>query len=130
MKTVTCNRGCGTEDLHWKCPDGKYKLFDNQDLVHICEDGEVKPYIYRKKVTASIVKELGFNEPAQIPLPEERAKKVPIKQLKITEPKPSRTFSITTNSTGIAITGNDSHTAIYVSKPAVRDLTKALVDFV
>jgi len=133
MKLVTCNRGCGTDNLHWKYPEGKYKLFDENDLMHICEDGVIKNTTYREKATANLLKDLVIDEPANIPLPHDKEKKVPIKQIKLPRTytkEPSKTFSITTNATGIAITGNDTHTAVYISKPAIRELTKALVDFV
>ena len=131
MKEIVCNRGCDTAGLHWKYPDGKYKLFDRNDLLHVCEDGKIKPEVYRIKATESILEDTGIKEPAMIPLPHNGVTEVQIPIPKLIKKKNSKkSFTITTTATGIAMTGEDTNTAIYIPKVAVTDMIKALVDFV
>ena len=140
---VECNRGCGTNNLHWKVVNGNYKLFNHVDLLHICNDGEVASELSMEKATAKILNELGIREPAMIPMVdvkkvdadeddrlyhqkqdlEAMAKAVALKD-------PAKLFTITSTSNGIALTGDDKHTAIYLPKVAVPELVKALVDFI
>ena len=42
----------------------------------------------------------------------------------------SKMFTINSTASGIAITGDDRHNAIYLPKIAVSELVKALVDFI
>jgi len=39
-------------------------------------------------------------------------------------------FTINSTASGIAITGDDKHNAIYIPKVAVSELAKALIDFI
>ena len=130
---VKCNRGCGTETLHWKVVNGNYKLFNHFDLLHMCNDGEKACQSAMEKATAKILNELGILEPAQIPLADEP-------QVNVNKEKtlyditssgdPKKMFTITSTANGIALTGDDKHTAIYLPKVAIPELTKALVDFI
>ena len=43
---------------------------------------------------------------------------------------PAKLFTITSTANGIAITGDDKHTAVYLPKVAVPEMIKALVDFI
>ena len=58
---IKCNRGCGAMDLNWKVINGNYKLFGNDDLIHICNDGVLEHLKLRKKVTAKILNDLQIN---------------------------------------------------------------------
>ena len=130
---VKCNRGCGAETLHWKVVNGNYKLFNHTDLLHMCNDGEEASNLAMEKATAKILNELGIREPAQIP-------KADIPQINVKKDKtlwdvtangdPKKMFTITSTASGIAVTGDDKHNAIYLPKVAVPELVKALVDFV
>ena len=126
---VECNRGCGTSTLHWKTINGKYKLFSHEDLLHVCNDGEVASVLAMEKATAKILKELNIDEPADIPRAEPYVpKKKTIQSLANGDPK--KMFTINSTASGIAITGDDKHNAIYIPKIAISELTKALVDFI
>ena len=131
---VECNRGCGISDLHWKAVNGKYKLFNNNDLLHICNDGKLASVDSMEKATARILTELNLSEPAQIPVAEINDWNVKKKDLNVYVAKadgdPKKMFTINTTSNGIAITGDDKHNAIYLPKVAVPELLKALVDFI
>ena len=140
---VECNRGCGTNNLHWKVVHSNYKLFNHYDLLHICNDGEVASDLVMEKATAKILNELDLKEPAMIPIAktskhdadkddrlyhqeqdlEAMARAEALKD-------PARLFTITSTASGIALTGDDKHTAIYLPKVAVPELLKALVDFI
>ena len=129
---VKCNRGCGVQSLHWKVVNGNYKLFNHDDLLHMCNDGEVSNQSAMEKATAKILNELGILEPAQIPMADEP-------QVNVNKEKtlydntangdPKKMFTITSTANGIALTGDDKHNAIYLPKVAVLELVKALVDF-
>ena len=130
---VKCNRGCGAETLHWKVVNGNYKLFNHADLLHMCNDGEEASNSAMEKATAKILNELGILEPAQIPKADEP--KVSVKKDKTlwdvtANGDPKKMFTITSTANGIALTGDDKHTAVYLPKVAVPELTKALVDFI
>ena len=131
---VECNRGCGTNNLHWKVVTDKYKLFNNNDLLHICNDGELASVDAMEKATARILTELKLNEPTQIPMAEINDWNVKKKDLNEYTAKadgdPKKMFTINTTSNGIAITGDDKHNAIYLPKVAIPELVKALVDFI
>tara|TARA_Y100000034_G_C6773171_1_gene345044 strand:+ start:368 stop:778 length:411 start_codon:yes stop_codon:yes gene_type:complete len=135
---VECNRGCGTQALHWKVVNNKYKLFNKNDLLHICNDGELASVKVMETATGKILNELGLREPANIPLPEhihtEDDKIVSYKEKPLYDVKangdPKKMFTITTTSNGIAVTGDDKHNAIYLPKIAVPELIKALIDFI
>ena len=139
---VKCNRGCGAEDLRWKVVNGSYKLLNYNDLLHICNDGTQAGKSAQEKATASILHELGLSEPADIP---EAEAYVPKKKNGLpdghTLPRmktlwdaaskdPKKMFTISRTATGIAITGDDKHNAIYLPKVSICELVKALVDFI
>ena len=127
---VECNRGCGTSTLHWRVVNGKYKLFDYNDLLHVCNDGEKASKKAMKVATAKILNELGLLEPAQIPLAETK-ERADVKETNSTDDRdPKKMFTIASTSNGVAITGDDKHNAIYLPKVAVPELVKALVDFI
>ena len=130
---VECNRGCGTNNLHWKVVHNNYKLFNHYDLLHICNDGEVASDLAMEKATAKILNELGILEPAQIPRadkPEVNVKNEKTLWNGTADGDPKKMFTITSTANGIAVTGDDKHNAIYLPKVAVSELIKALVDFV
>ena len=129
---VTCNRGCGMNDLHWKIADGNYKLFDNTNVMHICNDNIVADYGVRKNATKKLVSVLGLTDASEIPCAEiQKSTKKSKKQVEILPEKPSDSyFTITTTSNGIAITGDDKNNPIYLPKIAVKELTRALFDFI
>ena len=141
---VECNRGCGSIDLHWKVVNNNYKLFHENDLLHICNDGELSNKKIREKATAAILTELGLTEPAEIPAAEVYEANTNKKKKHNGKPKSNETlwpanninsdaskcFTITTTVNGIAITGDDKHNAIFLPKIAVSELVKALVDFI
>ena len=139
---IKCNRGCGATHLRWKVINGHYKLFNHNDLLHICNDGVEADQDKLEHATATILAELGLSEPAQIP---EAEAYVPKKKNGLpdghTLPKmktlwdassgdPKKMFTISGTATGIAITGDDKHNAIYLPKVAVPEIIKALVDFI
>ena len=130
---VKCNRGCGAEDLRWKTVNGSYKLFNYNDLLHICNDGVQADTNAQKKATKSILHELGLSEPAQIPeaeayIPKKNGKTKTLWDASSSDPK--KMFTISGTSTGIAITGDDKHNAIYLPKVAISEMIKALMDFI
>jgi|TARA_Y100000034_G_scaffold107189_1_gene136508 hypothetical protein len=136
---VECNRGCGSSDLHWKVVHGKYKLFNHNDLLHICNDGKIANKLSMEKATAKILNELGLLEPALIPMAETKSDAdkdcenyhAQVDMEAIARAKdPSKMFTINTTANGIAITGDDKHNAIYLPKVAVPEILKALVDFI
>ena len=135
---VECNRGCGALDLHWKIVNSKYKLFGYNDLLHICNDGEIADQLSMEKATAKILNELGLREPAQIPKADKPTVNVDKgKTLWIdtqydvaANGDPKKMFTITSTANGIALTGDDKHNAVYLPKVAVPELVKALVDFI
>ena len=135
---IKCNRGCGATHLRWKVINGHYKLFNHNDLLHICNDGEIADPSAMEKATAKILNELGIREPAQIPKADHvhtgddkvvSHKEKPLYAIE-TNRDPKKMFTITTTANGIAITGDDKHNAIYLPKVAVPELLKALVDFI
>ena len=135
---VKCNRGCGTTNLHWKIVNDKYKLFQNNNLLHICNDGVKSHKTEMRRVTDNILEELGLNDPSEIPVAEVYEKN----GKKQTEEKAtlwvanestgdaSKCFTISTTANGIALTGDDKHNAIYLPKIAIPELVKALMDFI
>ena len=134
---VECNRGCGALDLHWKVVGSKYKLFNHSDLLHICNDGTIAERSAMEKATAKILNELGIVEPAQIPKADhihagndkvESHKEKMLYDIPV-DRDPKKMFTITSTASGIAITGDDKHNAIYLPKVAIPELIKALVDF-
>ena len=133
---VKCNRGCGATDLKWKVVNGKYKLFNYNHLLHICNDGVQASKASQERATAAILNELGITEPAKIPLADETyAAKEPIKKdanlyAIIANGDASKMFTINSTASGISITGDDKHNAIYIPKVAITELVKALVDFI
>lgn len=126
MAGIICNRGCGSSDLHWKMVDKRYMLFGHNDLLHICTDGETATKKAQEKATAKIMAQLGITEPASIPLPEE---KKPVQDVLFND-EDRNYFTINSTASGVAITGDDKHNAIYLPKVAITDLVKALVDFI
>ena len=141
---VECNRGCGSIDLHWKVVNNSYKLFHKNDLLHICNDGEISDKKIREKATAAILADLGLTEPAEIPAVEGHESTTSKQKKNNNKSKSNETlwpinnlnsdaskcFTITTTVNGIAITGDDKHNPIYLPKIAVSELVKALVDFI
>jgi len=135
---VECNRGCGALDLHWKIVNSKYKLFGYNDLLHICNDGKIADQLSMEKATAKILNELGIREPAQIPKADKPTVNVdkgtihgePLWVPRKDTKDASKMFTISSTANGIAITGDDKHTAIYLPKVAVPELVKALMDFI
>ena len=124
---VECNRGCGATSLRWKVVNGSYKLFNHNDLLHICNDGVEAPEDKQKIATAKILSELGIAEPAQIPSADHKPNH---KGLVEVETDPAKMFTITGTASGLAITGDDKHNAIYLPKVAITEIIKALVDFI
>ena len=127
---VECNRGCGESALHWKVVNSKYKLFNHNDLLHICNDGEIAEESIMKKATAKVLTELNLNEAAQIPVPDIPVKPKQKDILNTLTVDADKCFTINTTANGIALTGDDKHNAIYLPKIAVPELVKALMDFI
>lgn len=131
---VECNRGCGHADLHWKVINNQYKLFGNDGLLHICNDGVISNRVQREKVTGKILAELGVDNAKEIPSPDiekkEHRKEANLWMRSNDTGDASKCFAINTTSNGIALTGDDKHNAIYLPRVAVPELIKALVDFI
>ena len=140
---VECNRGCGTNNLHWKVVNNNYKLFNHTDLLHICNDGELATESAMEKATAKILNELDLREPAMIPIAKTKKydadeddrlyhQEQDIEAMARAEAltDPAKLFTINTTSSGISMTGNDKHNAIYIPRVAIPELVKALVDFI
>jgi len=130
MSNIKCNRGCGATDLRWKVVNGSYKLFDSDSLLHICNDGLKASTEKKEQATAVILGELGLREPHEIPDAEEYIPKKHKVNTKTTTNDPAKMFTITGTASGLAITGDDKHNAIYLPKVAVPEIIKALVDFI
>ena len=131
---VKCNRGCGETNLHWKVVSGKYKLFCDENLLHICNEGKKLDANIREGATIKILNELGIKDAKEIPIPDVAESNGHKKHLDLvrdlTLNNPSKCFTINTTSNGVAITGDDKHNAIYLPKIALPELVKALMDFV
>jgi hypothetical protein len=133
---ITCNRGCGVNNLHWKIADGNYKLFDTTNIMHICNDNIVADYGIRRNATEKLVTTLGLTDASEMLCAEiqentTKPKKKAKQQVEILSEKPGENyFTITTTSNGIAITGDDKNNPIYLPKIAVKELTRALFDFI
>ena len=131
---VKCNRGCGETNLHWKVVTGKYKLFCDNNLLHICNEGRKSDLQIRESATIKILNELGIRDAKEIPVPDITEREEPKEQINwirsLDSSDPSKCFTINTTSNGVAITGDDKHNAIYLSKIALPELVKALMDFV
>ena len=141
---VECNRGCGSSNLHWKVVNGNYKLFNHSDLLHICNDGKSASKSAMEKATAKILNELDILEPGLIPKADEKVNSIADKDCENYHAQvdieaiarvealkdPAKLFTITSTANGIAITGDDKHTAVYLPKIAIPEMVKALVDFI
>ena len=133
---IQCNRGCGAENLHWKIVNGKYKLFQNNNLLHMCNNGVQSNKAEMRRVTDNILEELGLNDPSEIPVAEvyeKKAKKEETLETWIVDKNTkdaSKCFTINTTANGIALTGDDKHNAIFLPKVALPELVKALMDFI
>ena len=133
---IQCNRGCGTDNLHWKIVNGKYKLFQNNNLLHMCNDGVKSNKEEMKRVTNNILEELGLADPSDIPVAEvyeKKPKKEETLQTWIADKNTkdaSKCFTINTTANGISLTGDDKHNAIFLPKIALPELVKALMDFI
>ena len=84
----------------------------------------------KEQATAVILGELGLREPHEIPDAEEYIPKKHKVNTKTTTDDPAKMFTITGTASGLAITGDDKHNAIYLPKVAVPEIIKALVDFI
>ena len=131
---IQCNRGCGANNLHWKIVDTKYKLFQDNDLLHMCNDGVKANKAEMQRVKNKIVEELGLTSPSEIPVAEVYEKKQTKKEEVLwVDTKPvesSKSFTINTTANGISLTGDDKHNAIFLPKIALPELVKALMDFI
>ena len=132
---IKCNRGCGATHLRWKVVNSHYKLFNHNNLLHICNDGVEADKDKQEHATATILAELGLSEPAQIPeadiyIPKKNKAKSKQVDDNHGEFDPAKMFTITGTASGLAITGDDKHNAIYLPKVAVPEIIKALVDFI
>jgi hypothetical protein len=128
---VQCNRGCNATGLHWRTAESKFRLFDKDNLMHICNDGVEAHSDLRNKATDNLLSSLGLDNVDQIECvePEKKYKKKETLYA-IDAKKPSDSyFTITGTATGIAITGDDKKNPIYLPKIAVKELTRALFDF-
>ena len=63
---VQCNRGCNATGLHWRTADNKYRLFDKNNLMHICNDGVEAHSDLRNKATDKLLSSLGLDNVDQI----------------------------------------------------------------
>ena len=137
-KMIQCNRGCGAENPHWKIVNGKYKLFQNNNLLHMCNDGVKSNKAEMRRVTDNILEELGLSDPSDIPVAEayEKNDKKKAKEeatLWVASKDTgdaSKCFTINTTANGVALTGDDKHNAIFLPKVALPELVKALMDFI
>lgn len=132
---IACNRGCGSLDLKWKIVDTKFKLFGGDNLLHICNDGNMAKLKIREVATAKILYDLGFSDCKEIPdaeatQPDKEPIITPTKIFAEVKIDPKHMFTINTTANGIALTGDDKHNAIYLPKIAISELLKALVDFI
>ena len=135
---IECNRGCGTKNLHWKIVNGKYKLFQNNNLLHMCNDGVAAHKTEMRRVTDNILEELGLSDPSDIPVAEVYEKKSKKEARKDSilwvankdTSDASKCFTINTTANGVALTGDDKHNAIFLPKVALPELVKALMDFI
>ena len=131
---IKCNRGCGATNLNWKVINGNYKLFGNDDLIHICNDGVIEHSKKRKQVTAKILNDLKLSTITDLPDAETHVPtflKNTLKQKEaFKDTDPAKMFTITTTAIGIAITGDDKNNPIYLPKVAIPEIVKALVDFI
>ena len=128
---VQCNRGCNASGLHWRTAENKYRLFDKDNLMHVCNDGVIAHSDLRNKATNNLLTSLGLNSVEEIECvePEVKQKRKPTLHT-IAQDKPSDSyFTISGTATGIAITGDDKQNPIYLPKIAVKELTRALFDF-
>ena len=125
---VKCNRGCGATNLQWRVVNDKFKLFNNNDLLHICNDGIQASKLAQEKATTAILDELGIADSTLIPT------KPKHKDLdthdETVNGDASKMFTINSTASGISISGDDRHNAIYIPKVAVSELVKALIDFI
>ena len=106
---IKCNRGCGATHLRWKVINGHYKLFNHNDLLHICNDGVEADQDKLEHATATILAELGLSEPAQIPEADIYIPKKDISKSKQVDDNhgefdPAKMFTITGTASGLAIT--------------------------
>ena len=137
-RMIQCNRGCGTNNLHWKIVNGKYKLFQNNNLIHMCNEGVTANKTEMRRVTDNILEELGLSDPSDIPVAdvyEKKDKKTAKEEATLWvagehTKDASKCFTINTTANGIALTGDDKHNAIYLPKVAIPELVKALMDFI
>ena len=137
-RMIKCNRGCGTNNLHWKIVNGKYKLFQNNNLLHMCNDGVAAHKTEMRRVTDNILEELGLSDPSDIPVAdvyEKKSKKTAKEEATLWvagehTKDASKCFTINTTANGIALTGDDKHNAIFLPKVALPELVKALMDFI
>ena len=141
---ISCNRGCGRSNLQWKIVNNKYKLFENDGFLHMCNDGVVAHNDRRQKATLKILRDLGISDVRDIPDAETSNSKdkythtgddklVSLKEKTLfpeAQKDPKLAFTINSTANGIAITGDDKHNAIYLPKIAISELVKALVDFI
>ena len=127
---TNCNRGCGQSGLNWKVINGKYKLFGKDDLLHICNDGDLASEDARSRATARILTELHIDSVSKIPDADTKKHELLEDLREDFTVAPNKMFTINTTSNGIAITGDDKHNPIYLPKVAVPELIKALVDFI
>ena len=135
---VECNRGGGALDLHWKIVNGKYKLFQNNNLLHMCNEGVAANKTEMRRVTDNILEELGLSDPSDIPVAdvyEKKDKKTAKEEATLWVASKdtgdaSKCFTINTTANGIALTGDDKHNAIFLPKVALPELVKALMDFI
>ena len=79
---IQCNRGCGANNLHWKIVNTKYKLFENNNLLHMCNDGVKANKAEMRRVTDNILEELGLSDPSDIPVAEVYEKMIKRRQKK------------------------------------------------
>ena len=132
---IQCNRGCGATNLHWKIVNTKYKLFQNNNLLHMCNDGVKANKAEMQRVTDNIVAELGLADASDIPVAEVYEKKDKKEEATIwvasdDTKDASKCFTINTTANGISLTGDDKHNAIFLPKIALPELVKALMDFI